>query len=103
MIKSKQIKEYEFELDYFIDESVVGYLKYEVTYEIVNVTDVYVDDKYRRQGIATELFNYLFNSVKPEKFMLEVNENNLGTINLYKKFGFVTIHVRKNIIRMEMR
>ena len=95
MIKSKQIKEYEFELDYFIDESVVGYLKYEVTYEVVNVTDVYVDDKYRKQGIATELFNYLFNSVKPEKFMLEVNENNLGAINLYKKFGFVTIHVRK--------
>lgn len=95
MIKSKQLKDYEFEIDYFNGNCVVGYLKYEVTFDVVNIVDVFVDENFRRQGIATELFVFLFESVNPDRFMLEVNVNNFKAIKLYEKFGFVTIHVRK--------
>ena len=95
MIKNNQIKDYEYELDYFIGSKLVGYLKYEVTFEVVNIIDVFVEENYRNRGIATKLFENLLKNVKPEKFMLEVNENNVNAIKLYKKFGFVNIHVRK--------
>ena len=95
MIKNNQIKDYEYELDYFIGTELVGYLKYEVTFEVVNIIDVFVEENYRNRGIATKLFENLLKNVKPEKFMLEVNENNVNAIKLYKKFGFVNIHVRK--------
>ena len=95
MIKNNQIKDYEYELDYFIGTELVGYLKYEVTFEVVNIIDVFVEENYRNRGIATKLFQNLLKNVKPEKFMLEVNENNVNAIKLYKKFGFVNIHVRK--------
>ena len=95
MIKNNQIKDYEYELDYFIGSKLVGYLKYEVTFEVVNIIDVFVEENYRNRGIATKLFQNLLKNVKPEKFMLEVNENNVNAIKLYKKFGFVNIHVRK--------
>ena len=95
MIKNNQIKDYEYELDYFIGSKLVGYLKYEVTFEVVNIINVFVEENYRNRGIATKLFENLLKNVKPEKFMLEVNENNVNAIKLYKKFGFVNIHVRK--------
>ena len=109
MIKNNQIKDYEYELDYFIGSKLVGYLKYEVTFEVVNIIDVFVEENYRNRGIATKLFENLLKNVKPEKFMLEVNENNVNAIKLYKKFGFVNIHVRKkyykegNALIMELK
>ena len=52
-----------------------------------------VDEKYRRQGIATKLFNYMKNDAKKRgyaKIELDVWNFNENAINFYKKLGFNT-------------
>ena len=63
------------------------------TYEI---EAIYVDNNYRRQGIATKLLNYLEDHYlnKNDVILLEVAVNNEHAINLYKKFGFNIINTR---------
>ena len=53
---------------------------------------------YRGKGIATALISQLISHLKSQnidRILLEVRENNLPAINLYKKMGFETISVRK--------
>lgn len=53
---------------------------------------------FRRRGIADRLFSYLVELLKEKEieiFLLEVLENNLPAIELYRKKGFVTHRVLK--------
>ena len=63
------------------------------TYEI---EAIYVDNNYRRQGIATKLLNFFEEHYlnKDDVILLEVAVNNENAINLYKKFGFNIINTR---------
>ena len=63
--------------------------------EIMNIV---VRKKYRRNGIGEKLLQELINlSMKKnlENIELEVNSNNKPAINLYKKFGFKEVGLRK--------
>lgn len=75
----------------------VGYIIVEETPEIINVIDVFVNEDRRREGIAKSLFNYIFEKYenKNVKLMLEVREDNMPAINLYKNFGFEVIYKRE--------
>ena len=95
MIENKQIDKFNFQINYYIDDVVVGFIKYEVTFEVINIVDVFVYENYRNKGVGSKLLSYLIKNVEAEKFMLEVNEHNIYAIKLYKNFGFKTIHVRK--------
>lgn len=57
---------------------------------------IYVDNNYRRQGIATKLLNFFEEHYlnKDDVILLEVAVNNENAINLYKKFGFNIINTR---------
>ena len=60
---------------------------------------LYVDFKYRKIGKASSLINSIssFSFAQPlNKISLEVSENNIPAINLYKKNGFYKIGKRKN-------
>lgn len=52
------------------------------------ISFVSVSKKYRRRGIAEELINNLVNHTPYEKYILEVADNNIPAIKLYKKLGF---------------
>ena len=52
---------------------------------------VYVDEKYRKCGIATGLINSLVAS----SILLEVSVQNIAAYNLYNKLGFKEISIRK--------
>ncbi len=95
MIENKQIDKFNFQINYYIDDVVVGFIKYEVTFEVINIVNVFVYENYRNKGVGSKLLSYLIKNVEAEKFMLEVNEHNIYAIKLYKNFGFKTIHVRK--------
>lgn len=58
---------------------------------------IVVSNDYRNQGIATNLMNHFINNYcqKDDTIFLEVSCENLNAINLYKKFDFETINVRK--------
>jgi [ribosomal protein S18]-alanine N-acetyltransferase len=80
-----------------IEERLVGYLvcsRYDTVWHLMNVA---VDDRLRRQGIATTLLDRLFELAdKPsEQYTLEVRTSNEDAIRLYERFGFRTAGRRR--------
>jgi [ribosomal protein S18]-alanine N-acetyltransferase len=72
------------------DERLVGYLvcsRYDTVWHLMNIA---VDDRLRRQGIATTLLERLFEQAdRPsEQYTLEVRTSNDAAIRLYERFGF---------------
>lgn len=80
---------------YKIDNKYVAFLCFMNISGEIEIIDAFVLEKYRRNNIMTSLFNYLFKNEKYTKIFLEVSEENIGAINLYKKLGFKVISVRK--------
>ena len=62
------------------------------------ITNVVVDAKYRKRGIAEAMLRYLMKesrSIGVRNYTLEVRESNQPAIALYEKLGFKTEGVRK--------
>jgi [ribosomal protein S18]-alanine N-acetyltransferase len=73
-----------------IDDRIVGYVvcsRYDTVWHLMNVA---VDDRLRRQGIASTLMVRLFELAdRPnEQYTLEVRTSNDAAIKLYESFGF---------------
>jgi [ribosomal protein S18]-alanine N-acetyltransferase len=73
-----------------LEGSLVGYLvcsRYDTVWHVMNVA---VDDRLRRQGIASSMLDRLFELAdKPgEQYTLEVRTSNDAAIRLYERFGF---------------
>lgn len=63
-----------------------------------HITLLAIAPQYRRQGLASLLLLTLLEqaiSFNLEWATLEVNINNINAINLYKKFGFIELGIRK--------
>jgi len=58
---------------------------------------IVVDKNFYKRGIATRMIQYFLNDYlkKNESVILEVAVNNLKALNLYKKFNFEVINIRK--------
>jgi len=84
---------------YLDNNNVVGYISSTfdgITIEILNFC---VYKSYQGKGIGTKLLNYLLNNLYKRgaiNSILEVRESNNNAINLYTKFGFKNINIRKN-------
>ena len=73
-----------------VDERIVGYVvcsRYDTVWHLMNVA---VDDRLRRQGIASTLIDRLFELAdRPtELYSLAVRTSNDPAIRLYESFGF---------------
>jgi [ribosomal protein S18]-alanine N-acetyltransferase len=73
-----------------VEGRVVGYLvcsRYDTVWHLMNVA---VDDRRRRQGIATALIERLLELADGpnEQYTLEVRTSNRSAIELYERFGF---------------
>lgn len=71
---------------------VIGYVlfwrKYENQGHIISIA---VDKNYRRTGAGTQLLVkaiFILSLLKIDTIYLEVNENNVGAVEFYKKFNF---------------
>ena len=93
-IKKEKKKNY-FYLNIYIEKEKIGYLEYQINYETLDITDFFIEENYRKKGYGTLLLKEL-EKEKIEKIMLEVNNENIPALNLYKKSGFTIINVRKN-------
>ena len=85
-------------IEYRIDDKVVGYLKYELIYDRMEIDDFFVEPMYRGQGIGKKLLSYLVviginNRVL--NITLEVRKSNEIARELYKKFGFREVALRR--------
>lgn len=79
---------------YYIDDKLVGVLVYEDIFNRFEVDYIVVDSQYRCKGIATKLIENIIN-LNPENITLEVREDNIPAINLYKKLGFEVVSKRE--------
>lgn len=84
----------------FIDDSIlVGYIGIWEIGDTGEITNVAVHPKYRKMGIASMLLEKLIEYCLDDGFNfinLEVREGNVPAINLYSKFGFEKVGLRKN-------
>ena len=76
---------------------IVGYLicsRYDTVWHVMNVA---VDDRLRRERIATSLLTRLFERADTpgEQYTLEVRTSNAPAIALYERFGFRSAGLRR--------
>ncbi len=85
-------------IEYVIDDKVIGYLEYSLIYDRMEIDNFNVMEEYRKQGIGTKLMAYLVSlaiNYRVINITLEVRIGNETAINLYKKFGFREVALRK--------
>jgi ribosomal-protein-alanine acetyltransferase len=81
------------------DELIIGYAKIWIILDEIHIEQIGVIDAYRKQGIGEQLFllcvKYSIESGST-KILLESRNSNIAAINLYKKYLFKIISIRKN-------
>ena len=85
-------------IEYVIDDNVIGYLDYSLIYDRMEIDNFSVMEDYRNQGIGTKLMAHLISiaiEYRVVNVTLEVRCSNEIAINLYKKFGFREVALRK--------
>jgi len=85
-------------IEYIIDDNVIGYLDYSMIYDRMEIDNFTVLEEYRNQGIGTKLLAHLISiaiEYRVINITLEVRMSNDIAINLYKKFGFREVALRK--------
>ncbi len=86
------------EIEFIIDNKKVGYLKYLLIYDRMEIDSLFVLEEYRNQKIATKLMAYLISIAIDNHVLnitLEVRISNEIARNLYKEFGFREVALRK--------
>lgn len=81
------------------DGELIGYLGINIILDEGYLLNVAVDQKYRKRGVATELFSELFDTALKKNMAfitLEVRSENHEAISLYRKLGFEEVGRRKN-------
>ena len=94
---------------YLNNDKIVGYLYYSDIYDRIEINELLVFDSYRRKGYASKMLECLIK--KHKDISLEVKCDNIGAINLYQKYGFKKVAVRRgyydgidgNLMILEMK
>ena len=79
-------------------ETVIGYTGMWVIMDEAHITTLAVDPEHRRRRIGERLLSELLVHARKRGAMratLEVRENNESARNLYEKYGFAAVHVRR--------
>ena len=85
-------------IEYLIDDKSVAYLEYSLIYDRMELDNIQVDEEYRNQGIGTKLMAHLVSlaiEYRVENITLEVRVSNEIARELYKRFGFREVALRK--------
>lgn len=86
-------------LVYEKDDEIIAFIQYSKMYEVIDIIDIVVDERFRRRKIGSYFLMYLSEDISVKKFMLEVRESNYGAIKFYENNGFVSVRPIKNYYR----
>ena len=80
------------------NNEIIGYINYDIMYERSELIQINVRSDKQNNHIGSKLMEYMFkeleeNSVK--EITLEVRIDNTKAINLYKKYDFIEVGVRR--------
>lgn len=82
-----------------ISNDIVGFAGFKKIIDEADIMNIVVKKSFRNMGIGSLLLKQLIEKSKKleiKQINLEVNENNIYAISLYKKFGFKITGIRKN-------
>ena len=85
-------------ITYVEKDKIIGFLLYSLIYDRIEIEQFEVIIKERRKGIGDKLLNYLIEKYKEKdikNITLEVKEDNIAAINLYKKYDFKKVSTRE--------
>ena len=85
-------------ITYVEKDKIIGFLLYSLIYDRIEIEQFEVITKERRKGIGDKLLKYLIEKYQDtdiKNITLEVKENNIVAINLYKKYGFKKVSTRE--------
>lgn len=80
------------------DGTVVAFGGMQVVFEEAHVMNIAVLEEYRRKGIAGKLLELMMQEASKrdaQSMFLEVRQSNIPARNLYQKYGFTPVSVRK--------
>ena len=80
------------------EKKILGILGYYILFDDAQITTIATLKEARGRGIATKLMEYLIDDCNKKQcsvLSLEVRESNLKAQNLYRKFDFIEMNVRK--------
>ena len=84
---------------YVVDNVLVGYISVFFVVDEAYINNVAVLEQFRHKKIASKLIEMVLEHCKKNESVfvsLEVRESNLAAINLYEKYNFKKVTVRKN-------
>ena len=85
-------------IEYFDGDASIGYLEYSIIYDRMEIDNISVHEDHRKKGIGTKLMAHLISlaiELRVDNITLEVRVSNEIARNLYKKFGFHEVAIRK--------
>ena len=85
-------------ITYVENDKIIGFLLYSLIYDRIEIEQFEVITKERGKGIGDKLLKYLIEKYKDsdiKNITLEVKEDNIVAINLYKKYGFKKVSTRE--------
>ena len=85
-------------IEYFLDDQSIAYLEYSLIYDRIEIDNIVVLEEHRSNGIGTKLLAHLVSlaiEYRVDNITLEVRISNEIARNLYKKFGFHEVAIRK--------
>ncbi len=77
------------------NEEIVGFIATRTVLDEMEIMNIVTRKDKRESGIASNLLSFIIRNNEVEKINLEVNEHNNKAMNLYKKFGFAKVGLRK--------
>lgn len=83
---------------YMDNNKIVGVILYDLIYERCELIQIEVLEMYRNKHIASKLLTHMIEDCRKnniENITLEVKVTNEPAINLYKKYGFKKVAIRK--------
>ena len=81
---------------YYLENELVSFISFSIQYDRAELNYIWTDDKVRKKGYASKLLDYMVEKcLELTNITLEVDVNNKNAINLYKKYGFIDVGVRK--------
>lgn len=89
---------------YEVGNEVIGMISYAIMYERAELNYIYVKPAYRSTQVGSLLMEDMIKRCadkKAQSITLEVRSGNTAAINLYKKYGFEEISIRKNYYQNE--
>lgn len=92
------LKNNEFNKDFIflINDEPIGLISFSVIYDRIELNYIWVDKLYRKKGIASKMIEFMCNNDDIKNITLEVSIENKPAIELYKKYGFKIVSIRKN-------